>query len=154
MAKKTLIVKKATVNNLAPKRRGRPPKIKEAIQTKSFLQEQIDELKKLEQKSVELRARQDELSKILNETLVQDTSKLQEKLDVSLKKYRTKYMQLEHERRQWQKTKDNLIDIISKLKSELIKYAPDSELFSVADKVTEIVNGKHVGGKRSLKMPE
>lgn len=81
-----------------------------------------------------------------------EIEKLKEKIKVINTKYKSKYMQLEHERRQWQVAKDNLLEIISKLKVELIKYVSDSELYEMADKITSICNSKHIGTKKSLKI--
>lgn len=79
-----------------------------------------------------------------------NTETLEEKIKIANTKYRTKYMQLEHERRQWQKVKDQLLDQIAELKTMLVQLAPDGVLFETVDKIAQITNPNHVATKRSL----
>lgn len=99
---------------------------------------------------------QKENSKILSSILKaeKDNETLRQRVKTAQVKYRTKYMQLEHEKKQWNQTKQDLLNVIADLKMELVKYAPDSELFDVVTKITQITAKNHVAVAKTIKMPK
>lgn len=159
MTKKTIYKKLPTIDNnvVLPKKRGRKPKAK-------ITQEKLDEIKNIASENIAkvdfTEMLEKEIIKIEND-MKEETEKLQQQLDYTLQKqkmqiaqtkFRTKYMQLEHERQAWYKAKTELLDIISKLRSLAIQYAPIDEVFEVAGKITEI-SKKTNSGKKPLEMP-
>lgn len=169
MTKKTIVKKLPTVDNLTPKKRGRKPKnaveVIPAVETKTpevkqpkakkekkITKRKITEIKQVAPENMAyvdfLKKENDDLK-----TVVDKHIKSLEKVKVAQTKFRTKYMQLEHERQTWNKTKYELFDIISKLRSLAMKYAPLDEVFNVASEITEI-SKKEKAGKKALIMPE
>lgn len=113
-----------------------------------FLAIQEKEIKavndKLEENMAEIEANMDKLK------LLAKIKKLQQRNEILQVKYRTKYMEAEHVRKQWRNSKDKLLDIITELKTELIKYAPNDSVIEVASRISEITNENNVGRLRSL----
>lgn len=88
----------------------------------------------------------------IKESNEKEVEKLKEKLNVAITRYRTKYMELSHYKKQSKTKEIALINIIEDLKSELVKYSPDNELFNTVEKILAITNENHVARKKSLKM--
>ena len=149
MPKKTIMKKLPSVDNSTPKR-GRKPKLKE--ETKKLSKEKIAEIKNTAPENVSQSDFLKQQKEILSNALqnLEDVEKLQEKLNVIRVKYRTKYMEAEHVRKMARERIDKLLDIISDLKSELIKYAPDNILLEIQSRITEITNENNIGRKRAL----
>ena len=83
------------------------------------------------------------------ELLIENT-KLKQRVEVLQVKYRTKYMEAEHIRKQTRNTKDKILDIISDLKIELMKYAPNDKVMEIQARISEITSENNVGRKRSI----
>lgn len=164
MPKKTIVKKLPTVDNSTPKKRGRKPKNLESIQD-AQTQEQVKvkkekkitkrKTKEVKQTSPDNIAYVDFLQKENEDLkkLADKHAKTLNKVTVARTKFRTKYMQLEHERQAWNKTKCELLNIISQLRSLAIQYAPLDEVFNIASMITEI-SKKDTAGKKALIMPE
>ena len=82
--------------------------------------------------------------------LLMENTKLKQRVEVLQVKYRTKYMEAEHIRKQTRNTKDKILDIISDLKIELMKYAPNDKVMEIQARISEITSENNVGRKRSL----
>ena len=148
MPKKTIMKKLPSVDNSTFKR-GRKPKLKES---KELSKEKLAEIKNTAPENVSqsyfIKQQKEMLSNALQN--LEDVEKLQEKLNIIRVKYRTKYMEAEHVRKMARERIDKLLDIISDLKSELIKYAPDDILLEIQSRITEITNENNIGRKRAL----
>ena len=175
MTKKTILKKLPPVDNTLPKKRGKKskakiepelvgeslahqlePKVEKAKKTKI---KKVATKKAVEIQKVDFEAIQEQELKQIE----QDTMKIRSQLasDLSLQKakiaqvkYRTKYMELEHQRQAWNTTKANLLNVISQLRALAIQYAPQEEVFAIAEQITSITSESHPGKKKSLKMPE
>lgn len=182
MARKTIIKKLPTVDNTIQKKRGRKPKVKkeelETVkevkkvakktetkvkkETKKATKNKVEKVNKKEVETKDFVALQEkEIQKIESE-LQEETTKMrrqlaekvyQQRTQVAQVKFRTKYMQLEHERQAWNKKESFYVDMISKLKSLAMQYAPLDEVFEVSQKITEISKRTN-NGKKPLEMPE
>lgn len=145
MPKKTIMKKLPSVDNSTPKR-GRKPKQKE------LNKEKLAEIKNTAPENVSqsdfIKQQKEMLANALQG--LEDVEKLQEKLNIIRVKYRTKYMEAEHVRKMARERIDKLLDIISDLKSELIKHAPDDILLEIQSRITEITNENNIGRKRAL----
>ena len=118
-----------------------------------FEKMQEQELKKIESEVLNTETNK-QLSELLKSiTAQQKDANLQHKVQIARVKYRTKYMQLEHERQAWNVAKTEMLNVISKLKTLAMKYAPLEEVFEVAGDITEACN-KTNAGKKPLKMPD
>lgn len=120
---------------------------------KDFAKIQEAELQKVEQEVFK-----DDTSKQLAEilknlTAQQKDTNLQYKLQITRVKYRTKYMQLEHERQAWNNARNDMLNTISKLRELAMKYAPLEEVIKVANDITLACN-KTKAGKKPLEMPD
>lgn len=148
MARKTIIKKLESVekNTKTKKTVGKKKvaKVKKQspdnISYDNFLEMQEKELQKIENDSMSIK------KQLADEYY-------QKKAQVAQVKYRTKYMQLEHERQGWNKKEANYLDIISKLRGLAMKYAPLEEVFEVSGEITEI-SQKTKAGKTPLEMPK
>lgn len=153
---KTIMKKLPTIDNTIPKKRGRKPKAKK----EQIEQVKNEELEIFESKDFE-ELQEKEIQKIeanIQEETLKMRRQLAEKVykqrtQVAQVKYRTKYMQLEHERQAWNKKESFYIDVILKLKSLAMQYAPLDEVFKVSAKITEISKRTN-NGKKPLEMPE
>lgn len=141
---KTTPVKKTSVKKTAEKQ------VKAVV---NFEQMQEQELKKVENEVFNTDASRQLQELLKNLTAQQKDANLQHKVQVAKVKYRTKYMQLEHERQAWNVAKCEMLNIISKLRTLAMKYAPLEEVFEVAGDITEACN-KTNAGKKPLKMPD
>lgn len=142
MPKKIIVKKLSNTDNLTEK----------AKTTKKLSKEKLQKIKQTAPDNVPqmeyLKQQKEMLSNALQS--IQDVEKIQGKMDVLRIKYRTKYMELEHFRKISRERVDKLLDIISDLKSELIKFAPDDILLDVQKRITEITNENNVGRKKAL----
>jgi len=153
--KKTVAkVQKEVKAKTTPVKKTGPKKVaKKSVKSTDFVKIQEAELQTVENDILN-----NDTNKQLTELLKQITAQqkdanLQHKLQVARVKYRTKYMQLEHERQAWNVAKSELINTISKLRELAMKYAPLEEVFAVAGDITEACN-KTKAGKKPLEMPE
>lgn len=178
MTKKTIIKKLPTVDNTMPKKRGRKPKVKPELIGEALAHEpetktaqvKVKEVKKRGRKpkkaqetkevkkALDIQKRQDDEMAELEKEALRIRSQLANELTlkkakVAQVKYRTKYMELEHQRQQWNTTKANLLNIISQLRELAIYYAPSDEVFAVAEKITDITSVSKAGKTKALKMP-
>lgn len=175
MPRKTIIKKLPTVDNTAPKRRGRPRKVEQKMDTPIVSIEEIKEEKETQpvvEKIQKRKVAKRKIKEIRNEApenvayldflrqentdlknLVEKHAKAMEKVKVAQTKFRTKYMQLEHERQTWNKTKIELLNVVSQLRSLAMQYAPLDEVFDIANKITEISKRDNTG-RKPLLMPE
>lgn len=87
-----------------------------------------------------------------NLSLQQQLKIAQEKIKLLNKKHRTIYMQLQHERRQYQIGHNRDLNTISALKMLLVGTASDEDLHNTIDKITEVCNPNHVATKKKIKL--
>ena len=159
--KKTKVTKKA-VKETAKKRVAKTPKATKKVaktETKKLTKEKLSEIKQSApenmSKSDFAELQKQEIAKLnyvhgRELDLLTENTKLRQRIEVLQVKYRTKYMEAEHIRKQARNTKDKILDIVSDLKIELMKYAPNDKVMEIQARISEITSENNVGRKNSL----
>lgn len=159
--KKTKVTKKA-VKETAKKRVAKTPKATKKVaktETKKLTKEKLSEIKQSApenmSKSDFAELQKQEIAKLnyvhgRELDLLTENTKLRQRIEVLQVKYRTKYMEAEHIRKQARNTKDKILDIVSDLKIELMKYAPNDIIMDIQARISEITSENNVGRKNSL----